>query len=189
MVKSLPLISHKCVTVGCFDSEAPVVTQQGEMMMVRKILSASVATALMFGSISPAYAQAYMDGPQAPLGMTASLNLKVPLGQARESSKKPTAGFTLAYGQRTNTLTSDNRIATRQMKLADLRFTQTDQSIKLAKAEFASFDLANLEKDKRLTFGPDGGSTTWIVLGVVAAGVLLWLVLDNDDDDDDDTTA
>ena len=165
-----------------------MVTQQGEMMMVRKILSASVATALMFGSISPAYAQAYMDGPHAPLGMTASLNLSVPLGQAREKAKKPTAGLTLAYGQRTNTLTSDNRIATRQMKLADLRFAPTDQSIKLAKAEFASFDLANLEKDKRLNMGPEGdkGSTTWIILGVVAAGVLVWLLVGNDDDDDDD---
>ena len=156
--------------------------------MVRKILSASVATALMFGSISPAYAQAYADGPQAPLGMTASLNLKVPLGQTRYSAKKPTAGLTLAYGQRTNTLTSDNRIATRQMKLADLRFARTDQSIKLAKAEFASFDLANLDKDKRLNMGPDGdkGSTTWIVLGAVAAGVLIYLLVKGGDDDDDD---
>ena len=159
--------------------------------MVKRILSASIATALMFGSISPAYAQAYADGPQAPLGMTASLNLKVPIGKQRENARKPTAGLTLAYGQRTNTLTSDNRIATRQMKIADLRFARTDQSIKLAKAEFASFDLANLDKDKRLNMGPDGdkGSTTWIVLGAVAAGVLIYLLVkggDDDDDDDDD---
>ena len=156
--------------------------------MIKRILSASVATALMFGSVSPAYAQAYIDGPQAPLGMTASLNLKIPIGEQRAKAKKASAGLTLAYGQRTNTLTSDNRIATRQMKLADLRFARTDQSIKLAKAEFASFDLANLDKDKRLNMGPDGdkGSTTWIVLGAVAAGVVIYLLVKGGDDDDDD---
>ena len=156
--------------------------------MIRKVLSASVATALLLGSVSPAFAQNYAFEPaQAPLGATATLNLKVPLGVAANKQRKATYGLTMAYGQRTNSLTQDNRIATRQARLADIRFS-ADES-KLQKAEFASFDLANLDKDRRLNMGPGGSwdGTTWLVIGgLVAAGVLVWVLLDDDDDDDDD---
>ena len=156
--------------------------------MMRKLLSASVATALVFGSIAPAYAQSYAFEPaQAPLGATATLNFKVPLGSSANKPRKATYGITMAYGQRLNSTTQDGRIATKSAKLADIRFTAEDQ--KLAKAEFATFDLANLDKDKRLNLGPDGtwDTTTWLVLGgLVAAGIIIWVVASDDDDDDDD---
>lgn len=156
--------------------------------MMRKVLSASVATALVFGSVTPAFAQNYaFDRAQAPLGATATLNFKVPLGVAPTKERKASYGLTLGYGQRLDSLTQDGRIATRQAKLADIRFSADDA--KLQKAEFASFDLANLDKDKRLNLGPGGSmdGTTWLIVGgLVAAGVIIWVLADDDDDDDDD---
>ena len=156
--------------------------------MMRKLLSASVATALVIGSVAPAYAQNYAFEPaQAPLGATATLNFKVPLGSSAHQSRKATYGITMAYGQRLNSTTQDGRIATKSAKLADIRFTATDR--KLQKAEFASFDLANLDKDKRLNLGPDGtwDTTTWLVIGgLVAAGILIWVFADDNNNDDDE---
>ena len=156
--------------------------------MMRKLLSASVATALVFGSIAPAYAESYAFDPvQAPLGATATVNFKVPLGGSAFKHKKATYGLTMAYGQRMNATTQDGRVATRDAKLADIRFTADDS--KLQKAEFASFDLANLDKDKRLNLGPDGtwDTTTWLLIGgLVAAGIIIWVVASDDDDDDDE---
>jgi hypothetical protein len=158
--------------------------------MLKKFLSASVATALVLGSVTPAYAQYAFSPEPAPLGATATLNFKVPLGVAPTKNRKASYGLTVGYGQRLNGVTADGRIATRQAKLADLRFTD---SFKLWKAEVASFDLANLDKDRRLNMGPDDGegkgNTTWIVIGLVAAGVAVCLLADcfgGDDDDDDD---
>jgi hypothetical protein len=55
---------------------------------------------------------------------------------------------------------------TREMRLADVRFTS---DFKLHKANVASFDLANLDKDRRMDL--EGVDTVWIVVGLVAAGV------------------
>lgn len=155
-------------------------------MMIRELLSASVATALVFGSVSPAFAQSYaMADPQAPLGATATINFKVPLGAAPRKERKASYGLTLGYGQRLDSVTADGRYMTRQAKLADIRFTG---NFKLHKAEVASFDLANLDQDRRLAMGPDDGkdSTTWIIIGLVVAGAVVWAVAASGDDDDDD---
>ena len=156
--------------------------------MMRKVLSASAATALLFGTVTPAFANNYAFEPvQAPLGATATLNFKVPLGAGAAKQRKATYGITMAYGQRLNSTTADGRIATKAAKIADIRFSADDS--KLQKAEFATFDLANLDKDKRLNLGPDGtwDTTTWLLIGgLVAAGIIIWVVADDDDDDDDD---
>ena len=153
--------------------------------MMRKFVSASLATALLLGSVSPAFAQNYAFAPdQAPLGMTATFNLKVPLGAAPTKERKPNYGLTFGYNHSLNSLTEDGRIATHQAKLADFRFTD---GFKLWKAEVATFDLANLDKDPRLNLADDSmGGTTWIVVGLVAAGVAVCLLADCFDGDDDD---
>lgn len=153
--------------------------------MMRKFLCASVATALIAGSITPAAAQSFsMSEQQAPLGATATVNFKVPLGAAPAKARKPTYGLTLAYGQRLDSLTSDGRVRTRESKLADLRFTD---GFKLHRAEVMTFDLANLDDDPRLNMGPDKGKeTTWLwVGGAVVIGVGLYFLLRDDDDDDE----
>lgn len=161
--------------------------------MIRKFLSASVATALVIGSVTPAYAQSYgFTADQAPLGATATVNFKMPLGVAPQKQKKASYGLTLGYGQQLDSLAPDGRIATRQARLADIRFTG---DFNLYKAEVVTFDLANLDKDQRLNMmGPDGDgkdSTVWIVGGLVAAGVAICLLADcfDGDDDDDDSSS
>ena len=155
--------------------------------MMRKFLCASVATALLAGSISPAMAQSFSSDLQAPLGATATVNFTVPLGAAPTKEKKPTYGLTLGYGRQLDSLTTDGRIMVRQAKLADIRFAD---GFKLQRAKVMSFDLANLDKDRRLNMGPDAGSkdTTWLWIGGIAVGAALvyFLVIDDDDDDDDD---
>jgi hypothetical protein len=157
--------------------------------MMRKFLSASVATALVFGSVTPAFAQSYAFAPsQAPLGATATVNLKVPLGAAPKQ-RKTSYGLTVGFGQRLDSLTPDGRIATRQAKLADIRFTN---GFKLFKAEVANFDLANIDRNRRMNLAGGDDSTLWIVAGVVAAGVAVCLLadcFDGDDDDDDDDSS
>ena len=153
--------------------------------MIRKIVSASTAIALVLGSVSPAFAQSYamMPDQQAPLGATATINLKVPLGAAPSKARKASYGLTLGYGRQLDSLTADGRIAVRHVDFADIRFTD---SFKLQKAEVATFDLANLDQDKRLNMMEGKDSTTWIIVGLVAVGAVIWLVSRDDDDDDDD---
>jgi hypothetical protein len=127
---------------------------------------------------------------QAPMGATATLNFAVPLGAAPQRERKATYGLTLGVGQRLDTVMPDGRIATRQAKLADIRFAD---GFKLHRAEVMTFDLANLDKDPRLNMGPDSGkdSTTWIIIGLVVAGVAVCLAADcfgGDDDHDFDTS-
>lgn len=152
--------------------------------MIRHILSASVASALMVANVSPAFAQSYaMADQQAPLGATATVNFKVPLGAAPAEEKKASYGLTLGYGQRLDSLTPDGRIATRQTKLADLRFSD---GFKLNKAEVATFDLANLDEDQRLNMAPGKSTLPLIAIGLAVGAVLLWAAIEDDDDDDDD---
>lgn len=154
--------------------------------MMRKFLCASVSTALLAGSITPAMAQSFSSDLQAPLGATATVNFKVPLGAAPARSKKATYGLTLGYGQQLDSFAPDGRLMVRQAKVADLRFSD---GFKLHKAEVMSLDLANLDKDPRLNMGPGKSkTTTWLWIGgaVVAGGLICWAAGCFDDDDDDD---
>lgn len=156
--------------------------------MMRKFLYASVATALIASSITPAMAQPYFSSEvQAPLGATAAVNFTVPLGAVPAKESKASYGLTLGFGHRLDSLTSDGRIATRQAKLADIRFVD---GFKLQRAEVMTFDLANLDQDPRLAMGPDGKGkeATWLwVGGIVVVGALVcWAAGCFDDDDDDE---
>lgn len=155
---------------------------------MRKFLSATAAAALVMTSITPAYATARfgMQPMNAPEGMSALVNLKVPLGAGTPKAKKASYGLAFGMGHRVGDATMDRGFSVRQTTLADIRFTDT---FKLQKAQVATFDLANLDKDKRLNLAGEGDNTTWIVLGVIGAGVAVCLLADcfgGDDDDDDD---
>lgn len=163
-------------------------TKKGEVM-VRKIVTATASAALCLSSVSPALAQNYaFTGFDAPRGATATVNFKVPLDQGRHKAK-PTYGLTFGYGQTVGSPDLDGRTISRGMQLADFRF----DGEKMAKAQVMSFDLANLDKDRRLNMFDDGeGNSAWIIVGVVAAGVAICLLagcFDGDDDDDDDDSS
>lgn len=152
---------------------------------MRKIVTATASAALCLSSISPAFAQSTaFSGFDAPRGATATVNLRVPLGAEREAAK-PTYGLTLGYGQTVANPDLGVRSGSREMRFADFRFDGS--SNKLAKAQVMSFDLANLDKDRRLNMF-NNPNTGWIIVGIVAAGVAVCLLADcfEDDDDDDD---
>ena len=156
--------------------------------MVRKFVSATASAALCIASLLPGVAAAQehrFTGFDAPRGVTATVNLRVPFG--REQARRTSYGVTLGYGQ-TVAPGLDGRTSTRQINVADLRFGADHQ---LRQARVASFDLANLDQTRRrmnMTGGED--STLWIVVGVVAAGAVacfvIWDCFDDDDDSDSD---
>jgi hypothetical protein len=152
---------------------------------MRKLVTAAASAALCLGSISPAFAQSSaFSGFDAPRGATATLNLRVPLGVEKEEAN-PTYGLTLGYGQTVANPDLGVRSGSRELRFADFRFDGT--SNRLAKAQVMSFDLANLDKDRRLNMF-NNPNTGWIIVGIVAAGVIICVAADcfEDDDDDDD---
>jgi hypothetical protein len=147
---------------------------------VRKFVAATVSVTLCMLSVTPAIGQDYRyAGFDAPRGATATANLRVPLG--RQAKAKPTYGLTFGYGRRMGA-GLDGREATRQLRFADLRFS-SDGRIK--QANVASFDLANLDRDRRLNL-TGGMSTTWIVVGLIAAGIAVCVATECYDGNDDD---
>jgi len=143
--------------------------------MVRKLVSATVSAALCMLSVAPAMAQDYrFSGFDAPRGATATLNLRVPLGTERRQAARPTYGLTLGYGQTVGAPSLDGQTMTRAVRLADIRFSGRE----LRTARVASFDLANLDQDRRFSNLNGQVSTVWIVVGVVAVGVGVCLIAD-----------
>ena len=148
---------------------------------MRKLVSATVSAALCMLSLAPAMAQDYrFTGFDAPRGATATLNLRVPLG-ARRQQVQPSYGLTFGYGRTVGAPTLDGRTATRAVNLADVRFNGGGE---LRTARVASFDLANLDRDRRLSNLNGSVSTTWIIVGAVAVGVGACLLLECFDGDD-----
>jgi hypothetical protein len=141
--------------------------------MVRKLVSATVSAALCTMSVAPAWAQDHrFTGFDAPQGATATVNLRIPFGGRAERSR-PTYGFTLGYGQTVGGPAPDGRTVTRSVNFADIRFNRSGE---LRAARVASFDLANLGRDRRMNLA--GGNTTWIIVGVIAGGVAVCLIAD-----------
>ena len=150
--------------------------------MMRKFVSATVSAALCMASLVPgiAAAQEYrFTGFDAPRGATATVNLRIPFGA---ENRRTTYGLSLAYGQETGAFL-DGRPVTRSVGLADFRFTGDG----LDQARVASFDLANLDQDRRLNLTGEG-NTLWIVVGRVAAGVAICLLADCFEGDDEDSS-
>jgi hypothetical protein len=150
--------------------------------MVRKIVSATISAALCIASITPAFAQDMRyQGFEAPKGATATANIRIPLGGQKRAKDKMSYGLTVGIGKNAGA-GLDGRSMTRELRLADLRFT-TDGRVK--HANVASFDLANLDQDRRMNL--TGGNTTWLIVGAVAAGVAICLLADCFDGDDEAT--
>lgn len=157
--------------------------------MVRKYVSATVSAALCLASFAPgvAFAQDYrFAGFDAPRGATATVNLRVPIGNDQGvQQRRATYGVTLAYGQQVGGPTLDGRTTTRAVNVADFRFTGGE----LRNARVASFDLANLDQDRRTMNLTGGLSTTWLIVGLVAVGVGVCILAECFDGSDNDPTG
>jgi hypothetical protein len=150
--------------------------------MLRKITAAAVSAALCLAPVTPAFAQNVAASElQAPLGATATLNLRVPLGNAR-NTQEPTYGLRLGYGHLVGSR-PDGQALTRQVRMADIRFSSDGV---LRQANVASFDLANLDKDRRFDGLTGGGASMWLIVGAVAGAVAICTLADCFGGDDDD---
>ena len=148
--------------------------------MVRKFVTATASAALCLMSVAPSVAVAQehrFTGFDAPRGASATVNLRVPFGP--ESRNRPSYGLTLGFGQETGA-GLDGRSVVRGVNVADIRFNGDG----LSQARLVSFDLANLDRDRRMNLaGP--GKKTWLIIGaIVVAGVVICLAADCFDDDD-----
>ena len=153
--------------------------------MVRKLVAATVSAALCMASVTPALAQNYTESVvQTPRGATAAINFRMPLG-AGPTLKEPTYGLTLGYGQLVGA-GHDGQALTREVKVADLRFGMDGY---IRQANVASFDLANMDEDRRFDGLSGEGNTLWIVVGLVAAGVAVCLLADCFEGDDDSSSS
>jgi hypothetical protein len=153
--------------------------------MVRKFVSATVSAALCLMTVAPgiAAAQDYrFAGFDAPQGATATLNLRVPLGTERRARERMSYGLTLGYGSTAGAPALDGTTVTRQVNVADVRFNGDGN---LRNARVASFDLANLDRDRRFSNLTGEMSTLWIVVGIVVVGVGVCLLADCFDGDED----
>jgi hypothetical protein len=151
--------------------------------MVRKLVYATVSAALCLGSVSPAFAENYQSQIfNAPRGANATANIRLSFGG--RSEPKPTYGLSFGVGKDMGAR-QNGQVVTRQLQLADIRFNSQGT---LKHANFASFDIAHLDQDKRLNLS--GGDSTWLwVAGGVALGVgICWAAgcFDGDDDNDDE---
>ena len=156
--------------------------------MLREIAALATSAALIAGTSAPASARnaaEYMrDGTllDAPQGATAMASVRIPLGSAPERDR-PTWGLTLGVAQTTGAGDLTAHTTTRQIRLADLRL---DENARLRNAYVASFDLANLDKDKRLNLFGGSSDTLWLVGGVVLVGVGVCILAECFDSDNGD---
>ena len=158
--------------------------------MIRHLVSMTTMAAVCLAPMAPAVAQSYRATElEAPRGATVSLDFRMALGAPGQAQAEqgPTFGVRMGIGRTfaAPTTAFDARgTITREVRLADFRF---DTGGSLARAEVASFDLANLDRDPRLSMSEGDGkdSTTWIIIGLVIAGAVAWAVLDDDDEEDE----
>ena len=153
--------------------------------MVRKFVSATVSAALCLAPVA-AFAQNNLtpvEVVQAPLGATGALNLRIPLGGGPKL-EEPTYGLTFGMG-RLSGMNSSGGAETSQVRVADIRFNSSG----LRTAQVASFDLANLDRDRRFDELSGEGNTLWIIVGLVAAGVAICLLADCFEGDDDSSSS
>ncbi len=148
---------------------------------MNKLLAATVSAALSLTSVSPALAQDYrFTGFDSPRGLTATANLRVPLGREAKS-RRASYGLTLGLGREVGA-GYDGRPVTRSVPLADLRFSGEGE---LRQARLAGVDLADPALERRMNL-MGGGSTVWFVLGAIAAAGGICLLTDCLGEGDDD---
>ena len=139
--------------------------------MARKIVAASTSLALYFVPATASAQEYRFRGFDAPPGAAVTANIRVPLGP--EAS--PSYGLTLAYGQTVGAEGQGGWTRTRRVELGDLRF---DSRGRVARAEIASFNLADLKSDPRLRLSDDGSPSTLLLIGGgIAVGVLVLLLI------------
>jgi hypothetical protein len=140
--------------------------------MTRNLITGAAALSLCLASATPAIGQERrFTGLDGPAGASATVNIRVPLGRRAERAR-PSVGLTVGYGRRVADGTSELQPAVRQLRLADLRFDGEG----LSRAELASFDLANLDRDRRMNLGEGKSYMIWLILAAFASLAVVLVV-------------
>jgi hypothetical protein len=150
---------------------------------VRKFVCTSLSATLLLTVVSPAFGRdlsrdfgfqgANMARDDAA---TATVDYRIPFGG--KTSGKANYGVSLNFGPRA----ADEGFKP-TVRLADLRFGDEGvQNARVGGYDFAQRG-ADLSGDK-LTAMEGKDSTTWIIIGLVVAGAVVWAVASDDDDDD-----
>jgi hypothetical protein len=152
---------------------------------VKKFVCASLSAALVSATVTPALAQqdfgfydAYASREDAA---TAMLDYRIPLDGKKAG--KANYGLSFKYGPAARPLRDADNWKP-DVKLADLRFSDDGlQRAQVASWKFAGAEAAPIDDD-RLNMTGDPMATTWIIVGLVAAGAIIWAISEDDDDDD-----
>lgn len=111
--------------------------------MIKPIILAASAAAVV-ASASPVCADPFTSSlDEAPRGASATVNIRIPFGPRTTATEEPSYGLSFNYGRSYGSPDLDNRVMTRAITLGDLRFNADG----LAKAQVASFDLADFGRD------------------------------------------
>lgn len=151
---------------------------------MKKFIVTTLSSAVLLATVSPAAAQDYRFteafAPQED-EISATFNYKVPLGAKAE---KPSYGLSLNASRADDARFSDDgRTFRPTTEIADFRFNEDG----LAAAKVGSLNLASKAEQDRLGFADGEKSTvTWVIIGLVVVGAIVWAVSDDDDDDDND---
>lgn len=149
---------------------------------MNKLFAAAVSAALCLTSVAPALAQDYrFAGFDSPRGLTATANLRVPLGREAKSTRA-SYGLSLGLGREVGA-GYDGRSVTRAIRLADLRFSGEG---KMSQARLAGVDLRDPAGKRRMNL-TGGLNTTWFILGAIAAAGGICLLTDCLGEGDDDS--
>jgi hypothetical protein len=150
--------------------------------MTRIHVAAVTTMSLLLASATPALAQDHrFAGFEGVRGANATINLRIPFGASPRGSR-PTFDLTVAIG-RTLGAGTDGEPIVRQMPLADFRFSGAG----LAHARVASFDLANLDRDRRLNVNGGKKTTMYLAAAAAAAAAAICAFAGCFDGDDDET--
>ena len=139
---------------------------------MRNIVSAAAAAALCMLSVQPAPAQDHrFTGFDAPRGATATVNIRVPLGE-RGRQAAPSYGVTLRHGRPVGPAAMDERgPRTRAVDLVDFRFVGGE----FRNARLGAFDLAGPGRGERMNLSPsvEEKSVLFALLAAALLGVFL----------------
>jgi len=149
---------------------------------MKRLIASTLAASVALAAVGPAAAQAYRYSEAfAPQQneVSATVNYRVPLGVTEE---RATVGLTLNASRGESAIeTADGDRLNGDVRLADLRFDGRG----VERAMVGNYDFAAPSGDAYGYGDMDGkDSTTWIIIGLVVAGAVVWAVTDDDDDDD-----
>ena len=149
---------------------------------MKRLIASTLTAAVVMATVTPAFAQSYRYSeafaPQQD-EVAATVNFRVPLGETKE---RGTVGLTLTGARGDAAIdTADGDRLNGAVRLADLRFDGRG----VERAMVGNYDFAAPTGDAYGYNNMDGkDSTTWIIIGLVVAGAVVWAVTDDDDDDD-----